>query len=242
MEEVDIICVPTAPTWYTIKENLAEPIVTNSNLGTYTNFVNLLGLCGLVVPRGKQVDGRPSSITFLARDGCDLLLGRFADLLLADTETRKPARPVRKTMGPRHAGEMIDIAVVGAHLSGLPLNHELTDRGAVFRRSVQTTNDYRLFALSGTIPPKPGLLRVGRGAGRSIATEIWSLQPDAFGDFVARIPTPLCLGTLQLEDGTSVQGFLAESEGVKKARDVSAYGSWRAFINSQSSTSHPPAT
>ena len=229
LESVDLLCVPTAPTWYTVAENRADPIGTNSNLGSYTNFVNLLGLCGLVLPTGEQPDGRPASVTLLAREGRERGLAAFARAVESEGD-------VPPSNGSA-AAKPFEIAVVGAHLSGLPLNHEVTGRGGRLLRTVRTAPDYRLFALNGVTPPKPGLLRVEAGAGHAIEAEIWSLAPAAFGDFVASIPPPLCLGTLRFEDGSAAQGFLAESEGVRDARDVSEYGGWRGFIDAQAGDS-----
>lgn len=128
--------------------------------------------------------------------------------------------------------EMIEIAVVGAHLSGLQLNHELTGRGGVLRRAVRTEPSYRLYALAGGPPRRPGLLRVGTGAGHAIAAEVWALPPEGFAHFVAAIPAPLCLGTLRLEDGTAPKGFLVEPEGLAGAEEISRFGGWRAFLDS----------
>lgn len=225
---LDLLCVPTAPTWYTVAENLADPIGTNSNLGTYTNFVNLMGMCGLVIPTGQQSDGRPASVTFLAPDGGDRFLATVAETFQGEgsfgggTTTQAGA-----------AAPGIEIAVVGAHLTGLPLNGELTDLGAAFRRDARTRADYRLYDLTGTKPRKPGLLRVAEGTGHAIQVEVWSLAPDAFGQFVARIPSPLGLGTLRLDDGTEIKGFVVESEGVRDARDISQFGGWRNYIKSE---------
>ena len=130
-------------------------------------------------------------------------------------------------------GERIEIAVLGAHLSGLPLNRELVDLGASFSREVETAPDYRLFALPGSAPAKPGLLRVAEGAGSAIKAEIWTLDRGGFGDFVARIPAPLGIGTIRLKDGGSVKGFLVEAEAVKVAEDVSRFGGWRAYLASR---------
>lgn len=120
--------------------------------------------------------------------------------------------------------------MVGAHLSGLPLNHELTGAGGTFIRTVETTPDYRFYALPDTTPPKPGLLRVAAGNGAPIAAEIWSLEPAAFGAFVAKIPAPLGIGTLAFSDGTTAKGFLVEAEAVRGARDISAFGGWVNFL------------
>jgi allophanate hydrolase len=133
--------------------------------------------------------------------------------------------------GPLRApAGQIEIAVVGAHLSGLPLNGELTGLGATFVREVETIPDYRLFALPGTVPPKPGLLRVGEAVGSSIKAEIWSLDATGFGAFVAKIPAPLGIGTIGFTDGTAAKGFLVEAVATHGARDISASGGWKAFL------------
>jgi allophanate hydrolase len=228
IEGLDLLCVPTAPTWYTVAENLADPIATNSNLGTYTNFVNLMGMCGLVIPTGQQADGRPASVTFLAPDGGDRFLAGVADTFQSEGALGGPQGGVQADGAPG-----IEIAVVGAHLTGLPLNGELTRLGAAFRRDARTRADYRLYDLAGTAPRKPGLLRVADGTGHAIQVEVWSLAPDAFGRFVAGIPAPLGLGTLRLDDGSETKGFLVESEGVRDARDISRFGGWRDYIKSE---------
>jgi hypothetical protein len=125
--------------------------------------------------------------------------------------------------------EMIEIAVVGAHLSGLPLNHELTSRGGMLRRVVETAPLYRFHALAGGPPRRPGLMRVGPG-GTAIAAEVWALPPEGFGRFVAGIPAPLCIGTLILADGTTPKGFLVEPEGLHGAEDITRFGGWRAYL------------
>ncbi len=127
----------------------------------------------------------------------------------------------------------IAIAVVGAHLAGLPLNHELVDLGGAFLREAETTNDYRLYALPGAAPPKPGLLRVADGEGLPITLEVWTLDPAAFGAFVAKIPAPLGIGTIRLSDGSAVKGFLVEAEAVKGAEDISRFGGWKAYLGSR---------
>ena len=126
--------------------------------------------------------------------------------------------------------EMIEIVVVGAHLTGMPLNHELTSRGGVFRRAVSTTADYRFYALAGGPPKRPGLIRVSDGKGSAILTEVWALPPAGFGSFVAGIPSPLGIGTLRLGDGTTPKGFLVEPEGLNGAEEITSFGGWRAYI------------
>ncbi len=128
--------------------------------------------------------------------------------------------------------EAIEIAVVGAHLSGLPLNHELTSRGGVLCRAATTEPSYRFYALAGGPPRRPGLLRVADGAGFAIAAEVWALPPGGFARFVAAIPAPLCIGTLRLADGTRPKGFLVEPEGLHGAEEISRFGGWRAFLHS----------
>jgi len=127
-------------------------------------------------------------------------------------------------------GGEIELVVVGAHLSGMPLNRELTDQGARLLRSVPTLPEYRLFALPGGPPMKPGLLRVAPGEGSAIATEVWALAPEHFARFVNAIPSPLCIGTIRLADGTTPKGFLVEPEAIVTAEDISHFGSWRAYI------------
>jgi allophanate hydrolase len=209
------------PRMYTVAEVEADPIALNSNLGSYTNFVNLLDLAAISVPAGARSDGLPSSLTLIGRSGTDSHLAAIAALIESGVRSAAPIRAMP---------DRIEIAVVGAHLSGLPLNHELTNLGGTFLRAVSTTPDYRLFALPNTTPPKPGLLRVTDGAGAGIATEVWSLDTQGFGTFVSKIPAPLGIGTLRLADGTMVKGFLAEAEALKGAEDISRYGGWRAFL------------
>ena len=218
---VDCLAVPTIPRFYTIDDLRAEPVKYNSNLGSYTNFVNLLDLCAISVPAGIRSDGLPSSLTFIAPAGRD----GFVASIAASVEKKEVAR------SNRPPPEYIELAVVGAHLSGLPLNRELTELGAVFIREVETAPDYKLFALSGTVPPKPGLLRAEKGGGSAIKAEIWALEPAAFGKFVATIPSPLGIGTLQFSDGTQAKGFLVEAVAAKDARDISEFGGWRAYLS-----------
>jgi allophanate hydrolase len=232
----DVMAVPTMPRFFTRAEVEAEPIKANSQLGTYTNFVNLLDLCAFAYPSGMRGDGLPSSVTLIGRAGADGLIAGIAARAHAASEAPigatgrmpPPAPPIPAAI------DRIELAVVGAHLSGLPLNHELKTLGAEFVREARTTPDYRLYALPNTAPPKPGLLRVASGEGAGIATEIWSLAPAAFGAFVAAIPAPLGVGTLAFADGTHAKGFLVEAEAVKGARDVSGFGGWRAFIAAKS--------
>jgi allophanate hydrolase len=235
--EFDVMAVPTLPRLYTIAEVLADPIVLNSNLGVYTNFVNLLDLAAIAAPSSLRADGLPASVTFIGPSGSDGVLAAMAEQLQRRSSAALDngdagASPREETRSFSKPGR-IELAVVGAHLSGLPLNRELTALGAVFVREVETTPAYRLFALPGANPPKPGLLRVEERKGWAIAAEIWSLAPSAFGAFVAGIPAPVGIGTLLFSDGASAKGFLVEAEATKGATDISSFGGWRAYLRSR---------
>ncbi|RWE88057.1 MAG: allophanate hydrolase [Mesorhizobium sp.] len=230
---VDLFCMPTAPTHYSVDAVLADPIVTNSRLGTYTNFVNLLDMCGIAVPTGTRDDGLPMSVTLLAAAGRDGLVAAVArDLHAASGLTLGATgwlQSIAQPVGAPADDGTIELVVVGAHLSGMPLNGQLKEAGASFSRSARTTPSYKLYELAGQTPPKPGLVRVGHG-GTAIEIEVWRLCADAFGRFVAAIPPPLGIGTIELDDGTSAKGFLAESVGLLAATDISAYGGWRSYV------------
>ena len=230
---VDLLCAPTAPTHYTVEAVLAEPVVTNSRLGTYTNFVNLLDMCGIAVPCGNRADGLPMSVTLLAASGRDGLVAALAQDIHAASALPLGATgwalPARNDAGSTGDDGTIEIAVVGAHLSGMPLNSQLTELGGRFSRAVKTLPDYQLYALAGQSVPKPGLMRSTDGGGAAIEVEVWRLAPDAFGRFVAAIPPPLGIGTVLLDDGTAPKGFLVEPAGLVGAVDISSYGGWRSY-------------
>jgi allophanate hydrolase len=234
LASVDLFCVPTAPTHYTRADLEAEPIRENSRLGTYTNFVNLLDLCGIAVPTGIRSDGRPASVTLLATSGNDGLTASLArdihkasNLTLGATGWPQPEAKDAATIA--EAG-LIDIVVVGAHLSGMPLNAQLLALNGRLLRKARTSDCYRLYALPGQIPPKPGLMRVAEAIDGQIEVEIWQLTPAAFGQFVAAIPSPLCIGTIVLSDGISAKGFLVEAVAIADAVDITHYGGWRSYM------------
>jgi len=234
---VDLMVVPSAPTIYRLDEFAAEPIEFNNRLGVYTNFVNLLGYAALAVPGPWRDDGLPAGITLIGPGGSDALLagaGRVlhaaAGLTMGAGPHRVPALPAATTGG--RAG-WVALAVVGAHLSGLPLNHQLTERGARLIGRRRTAPLYHLHALPGTTPPKPGLVRSRNGSGAAIEVELWELPEAAFGGFVAAIAPPLGIGTLVLDDGTAVKGFLAEGYACADAPDISRFGGWRAYLAHQ---------
>lgn len=234
-QDIAVMMVPTTPTIYTKEEIAANPIQLNSNLGIYTNFVNLMGLCGIAVPNGFREDGLPLGVTFLAPGfeearaaGIAAAFHKATGLNLAKFENSYP-----DAEEPALPDDYREIAVVGAHLSGMPLNRELIERGGFFRRTAGTTEDYRLFALTGTVPPKPGLIRVAKD-GASIAVEVWALPVAGFGDFIGRIPAPLGVGKVSLNDGSMVTGFLCETAATEAQPDISAYGGWRDYVTRES--------
>ena len=232
--QIDALVLPTAPTIYTIKQVMADPIQLNSRLGTYTNFVNLLDLCGLALPASMTESGLPFGITLLAPGGADARLAEIGRVFHADTalpmgalkEPQPPLAPMPKSPAEGEAA----VAVVGAHLSGLPLNGELRASGGRLLETATTAPHYRLYALAGTTPPKPGLLRVANGKGASIEVEIWALPLEGFGRFADAIPAPLSIGTITLSDGRAVKGFLVEAAAIDGARDISSSGGWRAYL------------
>ncbi len=231
---VDLVCVPTAPGHYSLEQVGAEPIAANAQLGTYTNFVNLLDMCGMAVPCGTLSNGRPSSVTLLAPAGRDALVAGLARDLHAAGGCMLGATgwPVRTAPAPKSEpkSDLIEIVVVGAHLSGMPLNHELVSLGAQFVRPARTADSYSLYALAGQTPPKPGLVCDGTGAG-GLAVEIWAISAAAFGRFVAAIPPPMCIGAIRLADGSITKGFLVEPIALEDALDITGYGGWRAYVS-----------
>ena len=233
--ETDLLLVPTAPTHYTIEAMQADPVALNRNLGAYTNFVNLLDYAALSVPSSIRPDGLPFGITLIGPCGSDWQLAEVGQRYHHGTgvmqgATGLPLPDMVAIKGIRPTAT-VQVAVVGAHLSGMPLNRQLTDRGATFVAATQTAPHYRLFALPGTSPPKPGLLRVADGEGERIALEIWSMPVAEYGSFVALIPYPLGIGTLALASG-QVQGFVCEAQALQGAEDISHFGGWRAYMAS----------
>jgi allophanate hydrolase len=221
--DCDVLMVPTAPGHPRFTEVDADPIGVNAQLGRYTNFVNLLGWCALALPAATTMAGLPFGVTFIAPGNHDAALARFGRRWQGAT-TALPA------LWPK-AEPMLPIAVVGAHLSGLPLNIQLRERGATLLEATTTAARYRLHALPGTVPPKPGLVR-DEVQGRAIALEVWAMPQRAVGSFLALIPAPLGLGSVELADGRRVHGFLCEAHAVTDAPDVSGFGGWRAYLAS----------
>ncbi|MBI1182396.1 MAG: allophanate hydrolase [Alphaproteobacteria bacterium] len=232
-EKFDFMLLPTCPTTYRVSEMEADPIQLNANLGVYTNFVNLLDCCGIAVPAGKRRDGLPLGVTLIGPAFADDSLAVLADRLhraLVETAGATGELLSTRSLVPEPAPEAyVDLAVVGAHLRGMPLHHQLTELEARFVRACRTAPDYRLFALPNTEPAKPGLIREPGYEGKGIEVEVWRLTEPAFGRFVGRVPSPLGIGTVELEDGLGVKGFLCEDWAVRGAEDITAYGGWKAY-------------
>lgn len=229
---VEGLLVPTAPLAPSIKEVEADPVRLNSHMGTYTNFVNLADLSALAVPAGFRADGLPFGITLISGAWREPDLQRLAVEWINTTPTALGAtnQPRALEQSPGPDGSTIQIAVVGAHLTGMPLNSQLTERGAKLVRRTTTAACYCLYALAGTTPPKPGLCRDSNG--RALELEVWEMPVSQFGSFVSLIPHPLGIGTIELADGAWVKGFICEEEGLEGALDITHFGGWRHYIQS----------
>jgi len=236
---MDLMLLPTAGTTYTIAELQADPLRLNTNLGYYTNFVNLLDLAAVSVPAGFRAgNGLPFGVTLLApafTDHALLALGDRLHKALGGTIGITPAS-IEGQLPVEQKTDEIHLAVVGAHLSGQPLNHQLTSRGARLVKTDRTARNYRLYALANTTPPKPGLVRVAEDAGEGIELEVWSMGPREFGSFVAEVPPPMTIGTATLDDGTTVKSFLCEPGALAGAQEITHLGGWRAFLSAKTAS------
>jgi allophanate hydrolase len=230
----DALVVPTAPTHYRLADIAREPQLLNSRLGTYTNFANLADLCALALPGPFRADGLPAGITLLAPAWHDEALAEFGARWeqLCALPLGATGRTGERVPLPA-ASDVLRIAVVGAHLRGMPLNGQLTLRGARFVAATRTAPRYRLFALPRTAPPKPGLLRVADDTGVPIDIELWDLPRGQWGAFVGDVPPPLAIGSVELPDGSWVKGFVCEPVALDGADDISAHGGWRAWLASR---------
>ncbi|HSV51296.1 MAG TPA: allophanate hydrolase [Burkholderiaceae bacterium] len=240
--EIDVLLVPTAPTHYRLVQMQRDPVALNRNLGVYTNFVNLLDYAAISVPSTMRADGLPFGITLIGPAGSDWQLAELGQRFhhatgLPQGATGIPlpepaALPKPAGQGaPAGAGPRMKLAVVGAHLSGMPLNGQLTERGGCLAQATTTSANYRLYALPGTTPPKPGLER-RPGEGAAIALEVWELPQTQIGSFLALVPPPLGLGSVELADGSWVHGFVCEGHALAQATDVTQHGGWRAYVAS----------
>ena len=234
--QVDALLVPTTPAFPTIAEVEADPVGKNAQLGRYTNFVNLADLCALALPAGFRADGLPFGITLIAPAFQDEALLAFArqwqDLMPWKLGISDIPAPVSESMVPATAQDgAITVAVVGAHLRGQPLNHQLLSLGATFLESTYTAANYRLFALKDSVPPKPGLIRCDQAVREAgIEVELWSLNDTGLGQFMRGIPVPLGIGTITLRDGRHVKGFICEGIAQNDAKDITHLGGWRAYL------------
>jgi allophanate hydrolase len=239
-DNVDVIITPTAGTIYECARVDAEPVRLNTNLGYYTNFMNLLDLAGVAIPAGFRNDGLPFGVTIVGRSATDYALLALAGRVHRAYVNRLGAVDLAFPMPPESSSAIapgfIAVAVCGAHMNGLPLNQQLRDRGGYLVCSTRTADHYRLFALPGGPPHRPGLVRVMNG-GVSINVEVWAVRATDFGVFVASIPAPLGIGTIELWDGEKVPGFLCEYFATEGARDITAFGGWRAYLSSLQSRS-----
>jgi allophanate hydrolase len=222
-QQADALMLPTAPTIFTAAQIAEAPIARNALLGRYTNFVNLLDLCAVALPASPAGDGRPFGISLIAPAGADRAL-----LELAAHWGDEDAAPAPPATGDG-AAPTVALAVVGAHLSGQPLNGQLLELGARFGETARTASTYRLFELPDAEPAKPGLVGGGAPRGRGIEVEIWQLATEAFGRLVAHVPPPLAIGTITLDDGRRVKGFICEADAVEGAREITVHGGWRAY-------------
>ena len=214
---IDVLALPTTPQPATREEVDRDPFGRNEMLGRLTTFVNLLDLAAIVVPMRPRSDAVPAGLQLIAPAWQDSELARLAQSFESGA----------LVSAPQHE---CTVVVVGAHLRGLPLHHQLTDRRATFGGAARTSADYRLYALAGTVPAKPGLVRCAPGDGAEIEVELWSMGPAEFGSFVDGVPAPLSIGTIALSDGRSYKGFLCEPIGLAGATDITSFGGWRAYL------------
>jgi urea carboxylase / allophanate hydrolase len=237
----DAILVLTTPTFPTMADLLLEPVLENSILGTYTNFVNFLDWPAIAIPAGFRDDGLPFGNTLISTTWEEPKLFALSRQLLSVSERRLGATSLSHQESLRNvdstsvSSENIQIAVVEAHLRGFPLNSDLVTRDATFVQSTQTASKYQLHALASISSPvkKPGLRRVnGEGSGHAIEVEVWSLPKTQLASFVQTIVTPLGIGSIELQDGSWVHGFICEPYGIETAVDVSKHGGWRGYIKS----------
>jgi len=219
-EEIDVLVVPTVGVAPTLDEVAADPVGLNTALGRFTNGTNLLDLCAAAVPAGARADGVPFGITFLGPAFADELVAAAAARYCGEADPPPPPWSASAT-----------VVVIGAHLSGQPLNGQLTARGGRLVRATRTAPCYRLHALP-TEPAKPGMVRVASG-GATIAAELWRLPRDRFGEFVLDVAPPLAIGTVELEDGSRHPGFLCEEVAAAQAPDITRFGGWLAYKDSR---------
>lgn len=235
LAEFDALIVPTSSTIHTLQEMAESPIINNSHFGTYTNFTNLADLSALAIPTGFRADHLPFGISLIAPAWHDAALAHFGKKLqnhLGLTMGATARSLIENTEKASDSAQHIRVAVVGAHLTGMPLNFQLTTRDAVHIETTITAPSYALYALQGTVPPKPGLVRSCE-QGHSIIVELWDIPSARLGEFVAEIPTPLGMGNVELADGRWVKGFICEAYALSDALNISSFAGWRAYVQQQ---------
>jgi allophanate hydrolase len=221
---MDVLVLPTTGTIYTHDSVAAAPIACNTNLGYYTNFVNLMDLAALAVPAGFRSNGLPFGISLIGPAFSDVGLTMLGERYL-DGDSKRSQVP-----------GCIALAVVGAHLTGQPLNSQLTERGARLVKTCRTFPDYRLFALPNTVPPKPALARDAEFSGPGVEVEVWIMPEDRFGSFVAAVPPPLAIGSVRLDDGAWVKGFVCEGVALTGATEITRFGGWRNYVTARAAS------
>jgi allophanate hydrolase len=241
---IDVMLLPTAGTIYTKAAVEADPVALNTNLGYYTNFVNLMDLAAVAVPAGFRRDGLPFGVSLIGPAFSDEALLALASRFARSRGSARPANDADRAQylaNRLNGGSLLDppqgdapgcihVAVVGAHLTGQPLNRQLTERGARLVQSCRTSPEYRFYALANTTPPKPGLVREPGFEGPGIALEIWAVPAQHFGSFVAGVPAPLGIGSVQLDTGDWVKGFICEPAGLAGASEITQFGGWRQYL------------
>jgi allophanate hydrolase len=236
-QEFDFVVLPTTGTIYTKEAVANDPIQLNTNLGYYTNFMNLLDLCGCAVPTTFREDGLPTGLTVFAPAFSDAAVLEFSQHLHQLAKVGGGVfRDLQPATLPAESSELsIDVFVCGAHMQGLPLNWQLTDLGAVFLGEVTAAPCYRMVLLppTETLPPRPGMIRVDE-ATQPLPGELWRMPSSGFGQFMQKIKFPLGISQVQLSDGTSRYGFACDAQALVESKDITEFGGWRAYLKSNS--------
>jgi allophanate hydrolase len=234
MSDLDCVLTPAYPRPVTLNELHAEPVLRNSDLGYYTNFMNMLDYAAVAVPAGFMANALPWGVTLFGRVFTDQYLLSLADALQRQTELPLCGQRSLNLPAPSNPArhDMARVVVCGAHLDGLPLNWQLKQRGGRLVEATHSSPDYQLYALAGGPPFRPGMLRVAED-GVAIEVEIWQLPSSELGSFLTGIPAPLGLGKVQLADGRWETGFICEAYGLEGAADISHFGGWRGYMRSK---------
>ena len=231
LSQFDFLMTPTAGTIYTVDEVNADPIKLNSNLGYYTNFMNLLDCACVAVPAGFLENGLPWGVSLVSTAMHDRKLLSFANKWQQHNKftpgNLENALPISDATAISYS-DMIPVIVCGAHLEGLALNWQLTERGALLLEQTQSANSYRMFVIEGALE-RPGMVRDDE-EGTAIDIEIWQVPKSEFGSFVAAIPAPLGIGKVETTDGRWLPGFICEGSAIIGAKEISHSGGWRQYI------------